>query len=61
MNPRLEAMFRACVAAFNQPILAPFGISDEYLASVLEQAITEGLPVPAVFDGWSHLPPDADA
>ncbi len=52
MNPRLEAASRACLAAFNPPIPAPLGISDEYLASVLEQAFSEGLPVPADFDGW---------
>lgn len=59
MAPRLDAAIRAYVAAFDTPSPTPFGISDEYLAKVLERAVAKGRPIPDDFDWWRHLPPDA--
>lgn len=40
---------------------APFGITDDALAEVLEQAVANKQPIPEDFDFWDDLPPDAVA
>jgi|GEM_PF-6178437 hypothetical protein len=61
MTPRLETALRAYIVAIGGPVPAPWGVSDDRLAGVLEQAIVDGRPVPADYDWWGHLPPDAVA
>ncbi|MFN8750470.1 MAG: hypothetical protein ACK5YQ_01470 [Betaproteobacteria bacterium] len=58
---RLDRTYFAYVRAFDRMPPAPFGISDEYLAEVLEQAVADCKPVPDDFDWWAHLPPGAVA
>jgi hypothetical protein len=58
---RLDTARVAYWRAFDLMPPSPFGISDEYLAEVLEQAVANCKPVPAGFDWWVHLPPDAVA
>lgn len=58
---RLETAQAAYIRAFGAMAPEPFGINDDRIAEVLELAIVEGQPVPADFDWWADLPPDAVA
>ncbi len=58
---RLQTAIGAYFEAFKLMAPMPFGVSDDWLAEVLEKAILEGQPVPENFDWWPDLPPDATA
>lgn len=49
------------IRTFDRAPPLPFGVSDQRQAEVLEAALREGRPVPADFDWWADLPPDAVA
>lgn len=53
---RLETAEAAYMVAFRVLPPQPFGIDDDRIAEVLEQAIVDGKPVPESFDWWAHLP-----
>jgi len=61
MTQRLETAISAYVRTFKVSPPFPFGINDDALAETLERAILDGRPVPANYDWYSHLPPDAVA
>jgi hypothetical protein len=58
---RLQIAVEAYWTAFDVDVPHPFGISDEYLAEVFEQAVATLTPVPPDFDWYDHLPPGAVA
>lgn len=58
---RLETAQAAYGVAFRLPPPEPFGIDDDRVAQVLEQAVADGKPVPDSFDWWADLPPNAVA
>lgn len=58
---RLETAQAAYFAAFFVPAPQPWGVDDDRLAAVLEQAIAAGRPVADDFDWWASLPPGAAA
>ena len=58
---RLETAQAAYFAAFKVAPPEPWGIDDQRLAEVLEQAIVDLQPVPESFDWWADMPPDAVA
>lgn len=49
------------IQTFDRAPPMPFGVGDQRLAEVLGAALREGRPVPADFDWWADLPPDAVA
>jgi hypothetical protein len=61
MNDRLTTAQVAYVRAFRDFPPNPFAISEDRQAEVLERAILAGRPVPAGFDWYVDLPPDAAA
>lgn len=58
---RLETAQIAYGEAFKAPPPEPWGVSEDRIARVLEQAVAEGRPVPDSFDWWADLPPNAAA
>lgn len=46
---------------FNSPSPMPFGVSDEWRAAVLEQAVADGVPISADFDWYPDMPEGAVA
>jgi len=58
---RLETAQAAYGIAFKTMPPEPFGINDDHLARVLEQAVADGRPLPESFDWWAEMPPDAKA
>jgi hypothetical protein len=58
---RLETAQAAYVRAFGVMPPEPWGVDDDRIAQVLEDAIATGRPVPESFDWWADLPPNAVA
>lgn len=58
---RLQIAQNAYAAAFRAMPPEPWGIDDDRLAEVIEQAVALGQPIDPDFDWWDYLPPDADA
>lgn len=58
---RFETAQTAYFAAFKNMPPEPWGINDERITQVLEQAVADGKPVPDDFDWWANMPPDAVA
>ena len=61
MSQRLETAQAAYVKAFALPPPEPWGINPERVAQTLEQAVSDGKPLPESFDWWAGMPPDAVA
>lgn len=58
---RLETAQAAYFAAFKVASPEPWGVSDDHLAEVLENAIAAGRTVPEDFDFYAGMPPGAVA
>lgn len=56
---RLETAQAAYVVAFGVMPPEPYGISENRLIDVIEQAVADGKPVDDGFDWFPDLPPDA--
>jgi len=56
---RLNEAYAAYFKAFNLSPPEPFGVSDDGLACVLEDAVAQGKPVPEDFDWHPNLPAGA--
>lgn len=61
MTERIDIARAAYSVAFDRMPPAPFAISEDYIAEVLEQAVADSTPVPDDFDWWDKMPPDAVA
>lgn len=58
---RLETAQAAYVRAFGLPPPEPWGVNQDQVAQVLEQAVADGTPVAESFDWYPDMPPDAVA
>lgn len=58
---RLEAAQDAYFEAFGRMPPQPWGIDDNRVAQVLEDAVGAGVAVPDAFDWWGDLPSNAVA
>ena len=58
---RLETAQVAYLRAFGVMAPEPWGVDDDRIARVLEQAVATGRPVAESFDWWSDVPPNAVA
>lgn len=58
---RLEKAQEAYFNAFGKPPPEPYGVSDDTVAIVLEQALLNKKPIAPDFDFWAYLPPDSVA
>lgn len=58
---RLETAQAAYLKAFGLPPPEPWGVNDDRIARILENAIAGGRPLPESFDWWGELPPNAVA
>ncbi|ASM76387.1 hypothetical protein VITFI_CDS0608 [Vitreoscilla filiformis] len=59
---RLFAAADAYAQRFGQePNVWIVGVSDQRMAATLEQAVATGQPIPADYDWYTHLQPDAVA
>lgn len=61
MTQRLQTAISAYVRTFKVSPPFPFGINEDTLSDALERAILDGRPVPANYDWYADLPPDAVA
>lgn len=53
---RLEIAQLAYTNAFRQLPPEPWGVTDERIAEVLEQALVDGQPLPQSFDWYPDMP-----
>lgn len=58
---RLETAQVAYWRAFGVSPPEPWGVNDDRIAQVLEQAVADGRQVAESFDWWAELPPNAVA
>jgi len=56
---RLEVALTAYAHAFRRLPPEPYGVKDEFLATVLEHAVAAEKPIPDDFDWWPNRPDDA--
>jgi hypothetical protein len=58
---RLEIAQTAYMNTFRQLPPEPWGVNDDRIAEVLEQALVDGQPLPESFDWYPDMPDDAVA
>lgn len=58
---RLDNAQDAYIEAFGRMPPQPWGVDDNRVAQVLEDAVTAGQSVPDAFDWWGDLPANAAA